>query len=161
MSDLSKKISQVKFADLVGITQPAVSGLVARGILTVGESGADWLLSYCGHLRDVAAGRSHEAQSLDSDEQLARLRAAQAEKIEMSNEQVRGELVSAVVLAEVLAKAGAKIVALLEAIPGSVKRRVPDLSATDIGFIQSEIVKARNEISSLSLGDIEDDTFEE
>lgn len=161
MMDITKKVSQAKFAQLVGITQPAVSGLVGRGVLKVGDIGSDWLLAYCGHLREVAAGRSRTDLDLDPDEQLARLRAAQADKVEMENQVKRGELVSVHVIEEVLASAGSKVSALFDAIPAQIKRRAPSIGSEELGFIEREITKARNTVSQLSLEDIEGGDDEE
>lgn len=156
--DLTKKITQANFAKLVGITQPAVSSLVARGILKVGDAGDIWLLAYCSHLRETAAGRiEQEKTGLDLDEERARLTAAQADKVEMENEVTRAQLAPVSILESVLNHAGAKISALLETIPAGVKRRSPELSERDIGYIQREIVKARNSIATLSLEDIEEE----
>ena len=58
MIDLSAQLKQAEFGELVGISQPAVSDLLARGVLTDGESGGVWLKQYCRHLREIAAGRA-------------------------------------------------------------------------------------------------------
>src|SRR5699024_5329038 len=152
--DITKKISQAKFAQLVGITQPAVSGLISRGILKVGDIGSDWLLAYCGHLREVAAGPNRVDSDLDPDEQLARLSAAQADKVEMENQVKRGELVAVYVIEEVLASAGSKIAALFDAVPAQIKRRAPKIGSEELRFIEQEITKARNTVSQMSLEDL-------
>lgn len=159
--DLTKRISQAKFAQLVGITQPAVSGLVSRGILQVRDTGENWVIAYCGHLRDMASGRSAAATGLDPDGELARLRAAQADKVEMANQERRGELAPVSVIEEVLVHTGSKVAAILDAIPSAVKRRVPSLTDAEIGFIRREVAHARNAVANLSLEDIEGEETEE
>lgn len=57
MIDLQARSTQAAFGSLVGISQPAVSDLVSRGILRDGESVGEWLKAYCGNLREQAAGR--------------------------------------------------------------------------------------------------------
>lgn len=54
--DPDKPVSQAQFGALVGITQQAVSELLARGTLGKGASLKAWLASYCGNLRDQASG---------------------------------------------------------------------------------------------------------
>lgn len=159
--DLTKRISQAKFAQLVGITQPAVSGLVSRGILQVRDTGENWVIAYCGHLRDIASGRSTVATGLDPDDELARLRAAQADKVEMANQERRGELAPVSVIEEVLVHTGGKIAAILDAIPSALKMRVPDLTDAELGFIRRELARARNAVANLSLEDIEGEETEE
>ncbi|WP_242683691.1 terminase small subunit [Paenalcaligenes suwonensis] len=160
--DLTKRISQAKFAQLVGITQPAVSGLISRGILQVRDTGENWVIAYCGHLRDIASGRTgSNAEGFDPDKELGRLRAAQADKVEMANLERRAELAPVSVIEEVLVRSGVKVASLLDAIPSSIKRRVPSLTDAEIGFIRREIAHARNAVANLSLEDIEGEETEE
>ena len=54
---LDRKATATGFAELVGISQPAVSKHIANGVLTQGASFREWLREYCEHLREYAAGR--------------------------------------------------------------------------------------------------------
>ncbi|MPS30644.1 MAG: DNA packaging Nu1 [Alcaligenaceae bacterium] len=159
--ELDKKITQAKFAQLVGITQPAVSSLLLRGVLRSNDTCGNWLLAYCGNLRDGAAGRTKTAESLDLDVQRARLAAAQAERIELDNEVKRGELAPALIMEQVLAAAGAKVAAALDALPAVLKRRLPMLTDADVDLMRRELAQARNTVSALSLEDLESDEEEE
>lgn len=60
--DLSQTASQTVFARLVGVSPQAVSKKVAEGVLLEGGTLQDWLLAYCGALREVAAGRGGDEQ---------------------------------------------------------------------------------------------------
>jgi phage terminase Nu1 subunit (DNA packaging protein) len=64
------------------------------------------------------------------------------------------------VLEEVLVRAGGKIAAQLDTIPASLKRRIPSLTDSDIGFVRREIAKARNAVANLNLEDVEADENE-
>lgn len=55
--DLDEPCTQQQFADLVGISQPAVSGLVTRGILLPGMSAQRWLDRYLTNLREQIISR--------------------------------------------------------------------------------------------------------
>ena len=55
--DLDRPCTQEQFAELVGITQPTVSKLVARGILVPGQTAQHWLDRYLSHLRSVIIDR--------------------------------------------------------------------------------------------------------
>lgn len=54
---LDDKATQVEFAALVGVTQPAISRRVAAGVLPAGGTFGDWISAYCSALRSEAAGR--------------------------------------------------------------------------------------------------------
>lgn len=153
MFDLDGQMKQAEFGELVGVSQPNVSDLCSRGILTVGATGKTWLLEYCGNLREVAAGRSASGD-LDLGAERAALARAQREKIEMQNAVTRSDLAPVYLIEEVLAKAGAKVAGILDAIPGDVRRRVPALSADDVVHIQRVIAKARNMAAAISLEDL-------
>ena len=145
----------------MGVTQPAVSGLIARGILHVGDTAGNWLLAYCGHLRETAAGRvQSDGSSLDLSAERARLAAAQADKVEMENQLLRGEIVRVETLEAVLAQTGGKIKAQLEALPGSLKRRVPTMTAAEVGYVRREIAKMLNTVAQMTLEDVEVDDDE-
>lgn len=153
MTDLTQQVTQTTFGELVGISQQAVSDLMARGVIVQGQAAGEWLKAYCAHLREVAAGRL-AGDGFDLATERARLAREQADKIAMQNAQTRRELAPAYLLEEVLAKAGAKVAGILEAIPGQVRRRLPSLPASEIDAIESEIAKARNVVASISLDDL-------
>lgn len=157
MHDLTSPMTQARFGDLVGITQPAVSELVRRKILPDGASADEWLLAYCDHLREMAAGRGGESGA-ELVAERARLAREQADKIAMQNAVTRGELAPAYVLEEVLARVGARAARLLETIPGALRRRLPQLSGDDIAVVTGIVAKARNLAASLKLSDVDVDS---
>lgn len=159
MVDLDEQMKQAEFGDLVGVSQQHISELCSRGILTFGATGWTWLLEYCGNLREVAAGRL-AAGDLDLAAERARLAKEQADKVGMQNAVTRGDLAPTYLIEEVLAKAGAKVGGILDAIPGQIRRRVPGLSADDVQHIQREIAKARNFVAEISLDDLKVDDIE-
>ena len=86
-------MNQQQFAAVVGLSQPAVSGLFSRGIIT-GEDWRAWIRDYCKHLREMAAGRKgDDGGELDLVRERARLAKAQADAVEMKNAQDRRELI--------------------------------------------------------------------
>lgn len=92
--DLDQVATQSGFADLVGVTQPAIAKLVEKDVLRRGLSFRAWLESYCQNLRDQAAGRGasnqvqlNEAKIEESTVKTALNRLQYYEKI--------GELISA------------------------------------------------------------------
>lgn len=156
MVDLHDNLTQAQFGDLVGISQQAVSDLCRRQVLRDGEPARTWLLAYCEHLRDIAAGRGGEG-ALELATERARLAREQADKIAMQNAVTRGALAPAYLLEEVLARAGARASRILDTIPGEIRRRVPQLTSDDIGAVARVVAKARNVAAAMKLSDIESD----
>lgn len=112
--------------------------------------------AYIRRIREQAAGRVASG-GMNLAAERARLAREQADKISMQNAVTRRELAPVALIEEVLAKAGARVAAILEAIPGIVRRRVPSLSAADVEVIAVEIARARNVAAAISLDDLRDD----
>ncbi|MCC7041100.1 MAG: terminase small subunit [Burkholderiales bacterium] len=141
--DLYRPVTQEAFADLVGVSQQAISELVLRETLPRGGNLKQWLHAYCGNLREQAAGRAARGE-LELAGERARLAREQADRIAMQNAVSRRELAPVAVLEDVLARLAAQVVSILEAIPIHVKRRVPALTVEDLALITEECNKARN-----------------
>lgn len=155
LDDVDRTVTQAAFAELVSISQPAVSELISRGTLTRGASLRRWLVEYCENLREQAAGRASTGD-LDLIQERAALAREQRIKIAMVNQQMQKELAPVSVLEQVLAKVGRQIATKLEAIPVQIKRRTTTLSAEDIDLITEEITKARNIAAAIKLEDLND-----
>lgn len=151
-------MTQQEIADHLDLSQGAVSQWLDR-------LGIDWKLAsldeirvaYIRELREQAAGRA-AAGDLDLATERAGLAKAQREKIEMQNAVTRRQLAPVVLIEEVLAKAGAKVAGVLDAIPSMLKRRCANLVAGDIDLVAAEIAKARNIAAAVSLDDLRDES---
>jgi terminase small subunit / prophage DNA-packing protein len=154
--DLTGRVTQAEFGEMIGVSQPAVSKMLTDGVLSGSASVGVWLREYSSHMREMAAGRA-AAGDLDLATERAGLARAQREKIEMQNQVTRKELAPSYLLEEILAKAGTKAAAILDTIPGMIKRRVPSLSADDVAAIAREVAKARNIAASISLSTLDED----
>ncbi len=154
--DLDKRTTQATFSRMVGVTQPAVSGLIARDVLAANDTAGNWLLAYCGHLRAAAAGRASDGD-LDLTKERARLAAAQADKLELELAVTRAELAPVQSIEAVLAAAGSKIGAQLDSIPMALKRRIPQMTDADVALVRGEIALVRNTVAAMSLEDLEDE----
>lgn len=158
--ELDKTVTQTAFGKLIGVSQQAVSDMIARGVIDRGECVGVWLLKVFANQREVSAGRQGDGDGeLDLVAERARLASEQADKVAMQNAVTRQELAPVHVIEDVLTKAGAKVAGILEAIPGAIRRRVPGLKATEMELIQREIAKARNIAASVSLDDLGDLAF--
>jgi phage terminase Nu1 subunit (DNA packaging protein) len=142
--DLSKRVSQARFAALVGINQPRVSQLVAAGVLRAGGTLGEWLLAYCGSLRDQAAGRANGG-GLDLSQERAALAREQRVKYELQNAVARGEFAPIALLADVLASASQGVVDRFATLPGRLRKARPGLSAEDHAAIGAALADASRE----------------
>lgn len=151
-------LTQQGIAEHLDLSQSAVSQWLDRlGINWKVATLDEIRVAYIRELREQAAGRA-AAGDLDLATERAGLAKAQREKIEMQNAVTRRELAPVVLIEEVLAKAGAKVAGILDAIPGMLKRRCVALTSDDIDMVAAEIARARNLAASVSLDDLRDDT---
>lgn len=114
---------------------------------------SDIRIRYIRRLREEAAGRSSGGE-YDLTNERARLAKEQADKVAMANAVTRNALAPRALLVLVLARTAPKVCAILEALPGAIKRRVPMLDQAAIRVIELEISKARDEIAAMKLPDV-------
>ena len=145
--DLSGAFSQTLLAAMVGITQPAVSAMVADGRLQVeGLSLGDALQAYCQRLRDQAAGRvGSEVGGLDLVQERAALAREQREGQAIKNAVARREYAPVGLLADVLGMAASSVVDRFDQLEGALRKACPDLPDEAKTTLQSVIASARNE----------------
>jgi terminase small subunit / prophage DNA-packing protein len=152
--DLTQPCTQEDFARLVGISQPAVSDLMARGLLGRGQSAQTWLHAYTAQLREQAAGRG-------ADGELAMRRAQESatrnELLQIKLKKAREEYAEVALLELVLASVGKRMSSLLEPLPSRIKMLVPSLTAEDLKQIDAVITEARNIAASASLAVLTED----
>lgn len=87
---------------------------------------------------------SSATEGLDPATEQARLAKERADSIALKNARARGELIPADVAGLLFGRIGAEMAAVLDALPAKIKRRAPGLTATDLEFIKTEIVRAQN-----------------
>ena len=146
--NLDNTCTQQAFADLVGIGQPAVSDMLARGVIQPGQTARQWILDSFTHLREQAAGRG-------ADGELAANRAKESftrnQLLERKLKRDREETTEVEVLEVVFSSVGRTIVAILEPLANTLHKRIPTLSPEDLKFIQGEVSKACDRAASASL----------
>lgn len=148
--DLGSPMTQESFGALVGVSQQAVSDLIAREVLARDDTAAAWLLAYCAHLREQAAGRAANGDMQLAAER-ARLAREQADRIAMLNAERRREIAPVAMLEVVLSKVGRRIAAILEALPIQLRRQSTAITNDDLALIEREIAKARNLAANIEL----------
>lgn len=150
--DLSVPCKQSEFGALVGVSQQAISDLVARGVLQPGQASGQWLHAYAAHLREQAAGRGADGQLAANRAEESRVR---REKLELELAEMRREVASVVLIDQVLAHIGAQIRATLEPLHVTLKMRCPNLTAEDLRIVQDEVFRACNLAANLSLASLD------
>ena len=99
----------------------------------------------------IYLGDPSASDSRELTRERVRLAREQADATALKNAQARRELAPVALLAWVLGKVGGQIAAILETIPGNVKRRVPQLSAAQVELIKREVVKAQNAAARIEI----------
>lgn len=155
MINYSYQPTQAEFAELFGISQPTVSGLLTRGIINENGTLQDWATAYAGHLREIAAGRA-ALGDLDLATERARLAKEQADRVAMLNAIQRCELAPVAAMEMVLANVGTKVGKILDTIPAQIKRRVPGITAEVIAAIDGDITKCRHLAASMTLASLDE-----
>lgn len=153
--------TQAEFASHVGITQPAVADLIARGVVESHGRGKLDLdaarLAYCAHLRSVAGGRSGDVQAdLDLSTERARLAKEQADRQEMLNAQMRGELLARGDVDAAVSAAFARVRAKLLTVPGKCAAEAVAVTAPAEAedLIRTAVCDALEELAATTVADL-------
>jgi phage terminase Nu1 subunit (DNA packaging protein) len=157
--NLDAPCTQAAFGELIGVGQPAVSDMVSRQVLRPGETARQWLLAYCAHMREQAAGRGADGELAFQRSELARVSRERAE-IKLAKE--RGEYAEVALIEQVLATVGRGIVGALEPLHVTLHRQCPALTPEDLKLIQTEVARACDLAASASLAllDVPDEDAE-
>jgi phage terminase Nu1 subunit (DNA packaging protein) len=119
----------------------------------------DIRVAYIRHLRETAAGRASGSGDggLDLVQERAALAREQRLRLELLNATARGEYAPVSLLADVLARASAAIVSMLDQLDGRIAQTAPDLPEATRLAVLNTIASARNECvrttASLDIGD--------
>jgi phage terminase Nu1 subunit (DNA packaging protein) len=147
--NIDSAATQREFAELIGTSQQAVSGLVRRGVLKRGGSYRAWLIAYCESLRDAAAGRADERDpSLVAARR--RLLELQAGVVELDLAQRRRELVT---VAEAVATWSRLVVALRQRLLLLPKAAAPLCASRPAAEAQAVLERLVHEALSELAGD--------
>lgn len=130
---------------MIGVSEARVSQLVSEGVITRGESAAEWLIAYCERLRDQAAGRMGESMGLDLVQERAALAREQRIGQSIKNAVARREYAPVGLLADVLGMAASAVVDRFEQLEGALKKACPDLPDEAKTTVLQVIASARNE----------------
>jgi phage terminase Nu1 subunit (DNA packaging protein) len=143
---LDFQITQADFANLIGVSEGAVSAMFTEAKLERGNTGRVWLLKYCDRLREQAAGRlGSEDGGLDLVQERAGLARSQRISQDMKNDIARGEYAPVGLLADVLGMASSAVVDRFEQLEGALRKACPMLPDDAKATVMQVIASARNE----------------
>lgn len=152
MLDLDRTCTQQEFADFVGVGQPAVSGLLANGVIKPGHTAGQWHRDYISHLREQAAGRGADGELAYQRSELARVSRERAE-IKLALE--RKDFAAVALIEQVLATVGRSIAGVLEPLHVNLHKLCPALTPEDLKLIQLEVNKACDLAVTASLASLD------
>lgn len=130
---------------MIGVSEASISKRVSEGVLVRGETAHEWLIAYCEHLRDQAAGRLGETLGLDLVQERAGLARAQREAQELKNAVARREFAPVGLLTDVLALAASAVVDRFDQVPGQLLKSCPGLPDEARVTVLRVLGDARNE----------------
>jgi phage terminase Nu1 subunit (DNA packaging protein) len=142
---LDFQITQADFANLIGVSEGAVSSMFTEGKLERGNHARVWLLKYCDRLREQAAGRMGEEGGLDLVQERAGLARSQRIAQDLKNDIARGEYAPVGLLADVLGIASSAVVDRFEQLEGALRKACPTLADDAKATVMQVIASARNE----------------
>ena len=148
---MAKDTTQEQFAKLVGITQPQVSQLIRKGVLSRKATIGEWLQDYLKNLREQAAGRQSPDSEYDLIGERARLAARQSEKIEIDIARQHQELIPTQALLDAMQFLNTTIRSKLLAIPRRFKSLWPDASTKEITILDGLVREALTELAHVRL----------
>lgn len=134
--DTNKQCTQQALADFCGISQPMVSGLLNRGVLTANAIFAVWLLEYAAHLRKQAENRPGGS---DLANERAGLAKEQRIRAEMINLRERAEYAPISELSNGYVAVLKEVSSELLKIPNLIKGSSENFSLADIELVQKII----------------------
>ncbi len=102
------------------------------------------------HLKEMSVVTSRDGLRLNERAERARLFMEQADAVALRNAQARKELAPISLISEVLNNVAMQVIAILETIPGMMKKRLPFLKAAEIELIKREISKAEKVMAAIN-----------
>ena len=103
-------------------------------------------------MADVVAAL-FDVGDLNLEQERAKLTQEQTRKTKRLNDLEERKVISREEVIDQLQQVSRQAVAILEALPLNIKRRVPILKARDIGYIRLEIAKSRNLMADIEVNE--------
>ena len=143
--------TQEEFARLVGISQPEVSQLIRKGVLTRGGTRAQWHKEYLDNLRKVAAGWQSQSGLLDRIQEAALLDRRKREELDIKLAKLRGELLPVDAVVEALTFVHSAVRSRLLALPNRIRSLNASMTPRQVDQIEETVREILNELSNVRL----------
>ena len=138
----------------VGLSDRSVRQLAERGIIVKTSRGkyelGSCILKYCEHLREMAAGRAAEDDSINLTTERALLAREQREGHSLKNAAAKGELLQRQAVIGRWASILRGVSARMRAVPSRVLHARPHFTVEDVAAIDREIREALTEAAEAS-----------
>lgn len=144
---MAKDNSQERFARLVGISQPEVSQLLRKGVLSRGADLNQWHKEYLDNLRKVASGWRSDDGRIDRMKEAALLDRCKREQLEIVIAEKKGDLVPRPVIAEALKFSFASVKSKLLSAPNRLRSVNPHAPAKLMAQFEDIIREILTELS--------------
>lgn len=139
------KCDQQTLATVLNLSEGRISQLVKEGVIQRGDTIGEQIAAYCENLREVAGGRAPSEGGLDPGQEKAKLDREKRMGQRIKNLRDLGEWAAIGLLTKTLANASAALVSKLEALPGELFKKVPDLPFEAVEALREAIAQARND----------------
>ena len=163
---LGQPCTQQELADLVGVTQSAISRHISADHVPRDGTALEQIRAYVAHLTAEAARQTGDGL-LSLPAERAKLARVQREAVEMKNEALRAEYAPTELLRRVLAMTSASMATNIDQLAGQIDQAVPDLPESARATVLAIIAKARanwvwstSELAARSLAEQRDDQEE-
>lgn len=143
--------TQEEFARLVGISQPEVSQLIRKGVLTKGGSRAQWHKEYLDNLRKVAAGWQSQDGRIDRMQEAALLDRRRREELEIKIAEKKGELLPIPAVAAAFEFIISSIRSKLLSLPNTCRSKNPQLTPRQYTQIEEAVHDILTDLSGTKL----------
>jgi phage terminase Nu1 subunit (DNA packaging protein) len=143
--------TQEQFAKLVGISQPEVSQLLRKGVLTRGATTAQWHREYLDNLRKVAAGWQSQSGMLDRIQEAALLDRRKREQIEIKLAESKGDLLPVAAVVEALSFINSAVKSKLLALPNRIRSMNPQMTPRQVDDLDASVREILTELSNVRL----------
>ena len=155
--------TQQQLADLVGVTQSAISRHIANRHIPTSATALEQLRAYLAHL-EAEAARQRGDGLLSLPAERAALARAQREMVELKNAAALAEYAPTALLREVLATVSAAMVLQIDQLAARIDLAAPDLPdaarstvMTVIASARAEWIRSTSELVDRSLPEQQDD----
>lgn len=144
-----KKATQKEIGSWLNLSVRRVRELQKEGAIPRGAGIMAAVHGYLDYLRGLARSGVDESDGAIFARERARAERERADNLALKNQILRRELADVAVIAEIIAKLGSQIGAKLDSLPGELRRKLPNLTATELEIVRRTVVKCQNDIAAL------------